>query len=49
MAKINLYNSSSKQKELFVSQEENKVKIYVCGPTVYELDLLLYLIYYIEF
>ena len=36
MAKINLYNSSSKQKELFVSQEENKVKIYICGPTVYD-------------
>lgn len=36
MMPINLYNSSSKQKEVFVSQEENKVKIYVCGPTVYD-------------
>jgi len=34
--KINLYNSSTKQKELFISQEEKKVKIYICGPTVYD-------------
>ena len=36
MMQINLYNSSTKQKELFIPQEEKKVKIYVCGPTVYD-------------
>ena len=30
-----LYNSLSKKKELFVPFEEGKVKIYTCGPTVY--------------
>ena len=30
-----LYNSLSKTKELFVPFEEGKVKIYTCGPTVY--------------
>jgi cysteinyl-tRNA synthetase len=33
---IKLYDSKQKQKLKFVSQEENKVKIYVCGPTVYD-------------
>jgi len=36
MAKIYLYNSSTKQKVEFISQEKNKAKIYVCGPTVYD-------------
>lgn len=31
-----IYNSQSKKKETFVSQEKNVVRIYVCGPTVYD-------------
>jgi cysteinyl-tRNA synthetase len=31
-----LYDSVKKEKVLFESQEEKKVKIYVCGPTVYD-------------
>lgn len=34
--KLYLYDSVQKEKVLFQSQEENKVKIYVCGPTVYD-------------
>lgn len=30
-----LYNSLTKKKELFVPFEDGKVKIYTCGPTVY--------------
>lgn len=32
---IKLYNTLTKQKEIFNSIEKNKVKMYVCGPTVY--------------
>lgn len=32
---MKLYNTMSKKKEEFVPLEENKVKMYVCGPTVY--------------
>lgn len=32
---IMIYNSMTRQKEKFVPLEENKVKMYVCGPTVY--------------
>ena len=32
---MKLYNTMSKQKEEFVPVEEGKVKMYVCGPTVY--------------
>lgn len=32
---IQLYNSLTRKKEPFVPLEEGKVKIYVCGPTVY--------------
>ncbi|MFX3624937.1 MAG: cysteine--tRNA ligase [Ectobacillus sp.] len=32
---IYLYNTLSRKKEKFVPLEENKVKMYVCGPTVY--------------
>ena len=36
MAKeIKLYNTLSKEKELFKSLDEKEVKIYSCGPTVY--------------
>ena len=33
---MHIYNSQTKQKEKFIPLEENKVKIYVCGPTVYD-------------
>ena len=32
---MKLYNSLSRQKEEFKSIEPNKVKMYNCGPTVY--------------
>ena len=32
---IKIYNSMTRQKEDFVPIEEGKVKMYVCGPTVY--------------
>ncbi|MBT2583608.1 cysteine--tRNA ligase [Planococcus sp. ISL-109] len=32
---IQIFNSLTRQKELFVPLEEGKVKMYVCGPTVY--------------
>ena len=34
---MRLYNTLSKQKEEFVPIEEGKVRMYVCGPTVYNL------------
>lgn len=33
--KMKIYNTISKSKEEFVPLEEGKVKMYVCGPTVY--------------
>ena len=33
---ITIYDSVKKQKVPFISQEENKATIYVCGPTVYD-------------
>src|ERR1700750_2802188 len=32
---IKIYNTMTQQKENFVPIEEGKVKMYVCGPTVY--------------
>ncbi len=32
---IQIYNSLTRQKEEFIPLEEGKVKMYVCGPTVY--------------
>lgn len=32
---IQLYNTLTRQKEVFIPLEEGKVKMYVCGPTVY--------------
>jgi cysteinyl-tRNA synthetase len=32
---IQLYNTLTRKKEIFVPIEEGKVKMYVCGPTVY--------------
>ncbi len=34
---MKIYNTLTKQKEEFVPIEEGKVKIYACGPTVYNL------------
>lgn len=34
---MKVYNTLSKQKEDFVPLEEGKVRMYVCGPTVYNL------------
>ena len=31
-----IYNSKTKEKEKFIPLEDKKVKIYVCGPTVYD-------------
>ncbi|WP_141503786.1 cysteine--tRNA ligase [Paenibacillus luteus] len=33
---VSLFNTLSRQKETFVPQEPGKVKMYVCGPTVYD-------------
>ena len=33
--KLNLYNTLTKKKEEFKPLEENIVKMYSCGPTVY--------------
>lgn len=35
MAEINLYNTLTKKVEPFVPNEEGRVKMYTCGPTVY--------------
>ena len=32
---LKVYDTLSRKKEIFVSSEEKKVKMYVCGPTVY--------------
>ena len=34
---MKIYNTMSKQKEEFVPIEEGKIRMYVCGPTVYNL------------
>lgn len=34
---MKIYNTLTRQKEKFVTIEKNKVKIYACGPTVYNL------------
>ena len=33
---IRIYNTLSRQKEPFETIEPNKVRLYVCGPTVYD-------------
>lgn len=35
--KMKIFNTMSRQKEEFVPQQEGKVSMYVCGPTVYNL------------
>ena len=32
---IQIYNTLTRKKEEFIPLEEGKVKMYVCGPTVY--------------
>lgn len=32
---MKIYNTETREKEEFIPQEEGKVKMYVCGPTVY--------------
>jgi cysteinyl-tRNA synthetase len=36
MTAINLYNTLSRQKELFKPIDPNHIRMYVCGPTVYD-------------
>lgn len=33
---LKIYNTLSREKEIFVPLEEGKVRMYVCGPTVYD-------------
>ncbi len=33
---MQIYNTMTKKKEIFEPHEKNKVRIYVCGPTVYD-------------
>ena len=35
MLQMKFYNTLTRKKEEFVPIEEGKVKMYVCGPTVY--------------
>lgn len=35
MSTIKIYNTLTRKKEEFIPLEPGKVKIYVCGPTVY--------------
>ena len=35
---IRIYNSQAREKREFVPIEEGKVRMYVCGPTVYDRD-----------
>ena len=32
---IHIYNTLTRKKEEFIPLEEGKIKMYVCGPTVY--------------
>ena len=34
---MKIYNTLTRKKEVFTPIEEGKVKMYVCGPTVYDL------------
>ena len=37
---MKVFNTLTKKKEEFVPLEEGKVRMYVCGPTVYNYHLL---------
>ena len=34
---MKIFNTMTKKKEEFIPLEEGKVKMYVCGPTVYRI------------
>ena len=36
MSELKLYNTLTRTKEVFVPEDENNVRMYVCGPTVYD-------------
>ena len=36
MSDLNLYNTLSRNKQLFVPLDKKNVRLYVCGPTVYD-------------
>ena len=36
MTTIKLHNSMSRQKEVFAPIDPNNVRMYLCGPTVYD-------------
>ena len=37
---MKLYNTLTRTKEEFIPLEEGKVKMYVCGPTVYNYIII---------
>ena len=37
---MQIFNTMTRQKEEFVPQKEGEYRIYVCGPTVYNLSLI---------
>ena len=37
---MKIFNSMTMQKEEFVPIQEGKVRMYACGPTVYNLSLI---------
>ncbi|MGB9831700.1 cysteine--tRNA ligase [Fervidicoccus sp.] len=49
MPKIKIYNTLTRQIEEFVSSEEGIVKMYVCGPTVYDYSHIGHARTYISF
>ena len=36
MIKIKLHNTLTRKKQIFVPLDENNVRLYLCGPTVYD-------------
>ena len=36
MSDLYLYNSISRKKEIFIPLDKNTIRMYVCGPTVYD-------------
>ena len=46
---LHLYNTLTRKKEQFIPLEEGKVKMYVCGPTVYGLSHLGHAKTYVSF
>lgn len=36
MTELKLYNTLTRQKEIFIPEDPDNVKMYVCGPTVYD-------------